>query len=96
MLHCFLSLPSLSKRTTPSIFANSVSSSPMPQFVPGWIFGAALTDEDVARKHELTVRALYAQTLRRAVAAVARAAHSFFVGEQLKIHLKHACYLRSL
>ena len=35
---CLRSLPRRSKRTTPSTFANRVSSLPRPTFRPGWIF----------------------------------------------------------
>ena len=36
--HCFRSLPFRSKRTVPSMRANSVSSMPMPTLVPGWMW----------------------------------------------------------
>ena len=56
---------------------------------------AALTDKNVAREHELTIRALHAEALRMAVAAVAGGAHSLLVSEELKIHHEHVLYLRS-
>ena len=43
----------------------------------------------------LSIRALGAQTLRMAIAPVLRGTHSFFVREQLKIHLKHSYTLHS-
>ena len=57
---------------------------------------ATLTHENVAREDELTVIALYAKALRMAVTTVTGGAHSLLVSEELKIHLEHVLYLRSL
>jgi len=50
---------------------------------------AALTHENVARKHELTVRTLRSETLGMAVAAVTGRTDAFFMRKQLQIHLEH-------
>ena len=50
---------------------------------------AALTHEDVAREHELTVRTLRPETLGMAVAAVTGRTNAFFMRKQLQIHLEH-------
>lgn len=42
-----------------------------------------LTHEDIARKHELTVRALRSETLGMAVAAVTGRTNAFFMCKQL-------------
>jgi len=46
---------------------------------------AALTHENVARKHELTVRTLRSETLGMAVAAVTGRTDAFFMRKQLQI-----------
>ena len=51
--------------------------------------GAALTVEDVAGQHELTVGALGAQALGLAVAAVVGRTGALLMSEELKIHRKH-------
>ena len=50
---------------------------------------AALADDDVTGQRKLTIGALAAQTLAFAVAAVTGRAHTFFMGEKLKIQLQH-------
>jgi hypothetical protein len=49
--------------------------------IAGFEFGAALSYENVARKHELTVRALNAKHFRVTVSAVVRRAGTFFMSE---------------
>ena len=44
---------------------------------------ATLTHEDIARKHELTIRALRSETLGMAVAAVTGRTNAFFMCKQL-------------
>jgi hypothetical protein len=56
----------------------------------GMNFRAALANKDVACQNELSVGALGAQSLSMAIASVTGGAHSFFMREQLEIHLKHA------
>lgn len=51
----------------------------------GMVMGAALTHEDVAGEHELTVRTLEPEPLGRAVAPVAGAADALLVREELQI-----------
>ena len=58
----------------------------MPTLCAGMDAGSALADENVAREHVLAVRALGAQTLGVAVAAVAGGTHSLLMREELKIH----------
>ena len=43
--------------------------------------GAALLDKDVAGKHELTVRTLYAKTLGFGITAVTGGTHTFFMSK---------------
>ena len=51
--------------------------------------GTTLTVQDVASQHELAVRALRAQALRLAVAAVVGRTGALLMSEELKIHRKH-------
>ena len=51
--------------------------------------GATLAHKDVAGEGELTVGALGPKALAFAVAAVTGGAHTFFMGEKLKIQLQH-------
>ena len=51
---------------------------------------AALTDQHVARNHELTAKALDAEALRVRVAAVAGRAGTFFGREELKVEKVHS------
>ena len=55
----------------------------------GMDVSAALTNENVTGQRELTIGALAAQTLAFAVTAVTGRAHTFFMGEKLKIQLQH-------
>ena len=50
----------------------------------GMDLGAPLSDEDVAGKHELTVRTLCAQPLSSAISAVSRTTYALFMSEKLQ------------
>ena len=55
----------------------------------GMDVSAALTNKDVASQRELTVSTLGSKALAFAVATVTGGAHTFFMGEKLKIQLQH-------
>ena len=55
----------------------------------GMDMGSALTHEDVAREHELPIRALDAQTLGFGITAVFGGADALLVSEQLQIYFQH-------
>ena len=57
--------------------------------IAGMEMRAALPNQDVAGKNELTVGPLRPKTLGLAVAAVTRAAHALFMREKLQIDLHH-------
>ncbi len=55
--------------------------------------GSALTHEDVAGQHKLTIGTLGPEALAFAVTAVTGGAHTFFMGEKLQIELQHDFFL---
>ena len=57
--------------------------------VAGMEVSAALPDEDVARKNELTVRTLGPETLGFAVTTVAGTADALFMSKKLQIDPEH-------
>ena len=57
--------------------------------VAGVELGAALTDENIARKHFLPVRTLYAEAFRLAVAPVVGRAGSLFMSKQTAVSYTH-------
>lgn len=62
--------------------------------IAGMDVRTTLLDEDVARKDELPVRALDAETLGLGIAAVTGGTHSLFMCEQLQVYFKHFVHLR--
>ena len=56
----------------------------------------ALSVKDITGLDKLTVRALGAEALSMAVTAVAGGTHSLLMSEELKIHVEHVNFLRSL
>ncbi len=69
----------LSNSTLPSVSAKSVQSRPVPTFLPGDKFAAALADEDAAGGYGLAAKFFYAEALADAVASVFDAALTFFM-----------------
>ena len=50
----------------------------------GMDLGASLSDENIARENELTVRTLRTESLRRTVSTVSRTTYALLVSEQLQ------------
>ena len=62
--------------------------------VAGMDARTALSDDDVAGSHSLTVSLLYAETLGLAVATVLRRTYALFMSEKLQTEFQHCSNLR--
>jgi hypothetical protein len=76
MLTCLLVLPTRSKATKPSIFANT-------DVIAGMNFRPALPDQNTAGGDFLPVKPFDAQPLGIAVPTVSGTSHSFFMRKKL-------------
>jgi len=66
-----------------------------PDVQAGTELPAALSDEDRTARHDVAIEPLHAEALRVAVAAVARAALTFFVSHRLEVrNAELACRTR--